>query len=469
MKIVIFGTGKFYQKRKKEISPNIEIVAFIDNNIGLEGKVIDGVEVFHPCKINKIIYDKIVIMSTSILEMKKQLLSLGINEKDIWYWEQLRSEMSHGVVRFCCQNNYIEKYNRKVLIISTDLNYNGGTLAAVYAAQALRDKEFFVILAAPGGNSAFIEETKNKGVNIMICPALPYLNAEELFWIKYFDIILVNVFQMILCACEISKMKPVVWWIHEPRSMYKTIMEQFQNYVNIEKLEKIHIYAVSKVAQANFNYFFENRIKEILAYGIPDESEKNIIEIEKDYLVFAIIGVVCPLKAQDIFMQAAQILKDERKKNVQFWIIGSIGTDKYSNKIREFASENNLFKIYGELTRSEIRKIYKEIDIVVCSSLEDSLPIVITESMMYRKVCIVSDVTGTAKYIIEKVNGLICKAGDILDLAKQMEWVIENRDNLGSIQKNARKTYEKYFSMKNFKEVLSNILCKAIETYNVEN
>ena len=90
MKIVVFGTGLFYDNRKqelKEICPDWEIIAFLDNNKNIKEK--DGIDVVNPEKIKEINYEQIILMSKSYLEMKNQLLSLGIDREIILCWDDV--------------------------------------------------------------------------------------------------------------------------------------------------------------------------------------------------------------------------------------------------------------------------------------------------------------------------------------------------------------------------------------------
>ncbi len=468
MKIMIFGTGKFYQNRKNQIASDCVITAFIDNNQVLQGKQMDCVPIISPSSINQFTYDKIVLMSAKKYadEMRNQLIELGVASENILSWEQLCSERLRGSFRFYCGNSSIIQKRKKILILSTILDYNGGTLAAVYAARALQERGYNVILAAAEGNQEFIHETVEGGINVVLCPALPYLHEEEIFWIQQFDAVLVNVFQMIKCACDICNIKPVLWWIHEPSTIYEPIMNQFIECACQEEFSKANVYAVSGIPQKIFNHYFPGVIKETLGYGIPDENREGIIERgSKNKTVFAIIGNVCPRKAQDIFVRSAKLLEGKDRADAEFWIIGFIGEDEYSNQIKELALNEPSIKIMGLLTRKELRKIYPEIDAVVCPSLEDPLPVVMTECMMYGKACVVSDATGTIDYIKDGENGFICKKGDISGLSEKMGWIIHNKEKLQEIGLNARQTYEAYFSLEKFGERLEAALLNTIEKY----
>lgn len=348
MKVIIFGTGAFYRMRREKIESKAEIVAFIDNNTEIQGTYVDGKLVSAPENIHEFVFDAVLPTCVKPYEMKKQLLDLGVDEQKIWYWERFKGEMYHGTFQPYCGNYNIGHSQKRILIISTDLDYVGGPIATVYAARALQDKSYHVTLAASDGNQEFIREVTGMGINIMICPALPYLYREELSFIQQFDVVLVNVFSMIMCAYEISKIKPVMWWIHECKESCQNTFCQFNEYMHLEMLSKVQIYAVSSVAQKNFNQYFPDRIKDTLACGIPDMKSGDASENKKDGLIFAVIGFVCEIKAQDIFIRAAKLINAEDKKNVQFWIIGFIGSDPYSNKIKELASNDVSFKIWGD-------------------------------------------------------------------------------------------------------------------------
>lgn len=468
MRFVIFGTGKYFLNRKAQLfqlDENAEIVCYIDNN-AKEDVLFDGVKVQKPCQLENIEYDKILLMSKSYLEMKEQLIALGYSEKTIWTWEQFLCEMSHGKFEFFCKGADAQKKDGHILIISIDLGYNGGSIAAVHAAMALADR-YEVVLAAPKGDKKFIREIKEAGINILLCPALPYLGKEEIYLIKKFDVIMVNVFQMLPVVCQVSKLRPTFWWIHEPSDMYADVLKRFHSFLGQQPFYNVNIKAVSNVPRRNFNTYFPNRIQDTLAYGIPDKFDEEQDDREKTAFIFAVIGGVVPRKAQDVFIKAVDLISRRQmpETDIEYWLIGGISENEYSNLIREMSERNNRIRIKGKLTREEIAKAYQEIDVVVCPSYEDPLPIVMTEGMMYGKVCIASDVTGTADYIQDKVNGLVFKTGDEAELADKMEWVLTHPDKLKKIGENARKIYQENFTMEKFSQRLNEAINETIMLY----
>lgn len=96
MKIVIFGTGLYYKNRKQTLDGKVEIVAFLDNDIAKEGKILDGAEIMLPLKITTLQYDRVLLMSKEAnhAEMTQQLLDLGVKKDKIIGYDALKCLLS---------------------------------------------------------------------------------------------------------------------------------------------------------------------------------------------------------------------------------------------------------------------------------------------------------------------------------------------------------------------------------------
>ena len=431
MKIIVFGVGTYYQNRKEKFEDfdNIEIIALADNDISMWNKRVDDTVVISPNLILNLTYDKIVIMSIHVREIHFQLLNLGIDENKIITWERFYKEQLQLTMKFykpILPNK--EENKKKVLIITQKMEYDGGTLAAIYASMALRNRGMSVALFAPDGDKKLINEVVNKGVTVCTCMSLPYIFKIQKEWVREFDVVIVNLFTMMESAYEVVQVRPVLWWIHE------------------ECMNLINIYAVSKIAQQNFNTGFNNRIKNTLTAGIPDDNMFNRAKNNRNKVVFAIIGNVHIIKLFHVFLEAAESMNAD--KNAEFWVIGRVADDNYGSYIKQMASYINSVRMFGELTRTELQKAFEEIDVVACTSKEETLSLTIIEGMMHGKVCITTENTGIAAYIQDGVNGYVIPVNDAIALTEKMQYILENNDQLEGIRRAARKTYEKYFSLK---------------------
>lgn len=99
-------------------------------------------------------------------------------------------------------------------------------------------------------------------------------------------------------------------------------------------------------------------------------------------------------------------------------------------------------------------------DIMICPSREDPMPTVAAEAMMHGVPCIVSDVTGTAEYIENGMNGFVFHTEDARELSDKIAWFVLNNEKICNMGTNARLTYERIFSMNVFEmQILRLINC----------
>lgn len=462
MRIIIFGTGAFFINRQDVLNKE-EIIAFIDNDKNKWNKKIYNIPIVSPCHIRELSYDKIIVMSRQKEEIKSQLMiDFGIDESSILDYEKY-CEYSTKNIELCelvmhYNKNYFSfsKNKTKILIITYALNYNGGSLAAFYAALALKEKEVDVVIVARKADKLLINEITNRGVPVFIQELIDYCIWEQISWIEQFDYVIVNTLQLGRIIKELICKKPVLWWIHESRIEY-----EYMNKSYIESLDNMNIetYVVSDVAIRTFRQYFYKINANILQYGIPDKGFSNTQFTIREKTVFAVIGGIASIKAQDVFLQAITQLTQEERNKSEFWLIGACPSEnQYGISVLKQAATIPEVKWLGELNREDIENVYKNIDVVVVPSRQDSLPIVATEAFMYGKIVIASNVIGTIKYIENEENGLIFENENVKDLTKNMSWALNNRSKLNAMSKKARQTYEKHFTLEVFGDRLATII-----------
>lgn len=442
MKIVVFGTGKAYRENKDRLDSADEIIAFLDNDPEKQGTLLDDIEVYPPGKIETLDYEKIVIMSDFAVEMQEQLLMLGCSEDSLIHYREYFSEKSQAVIKLSFDRKESEK---SCLIITSKLGYHGGAMVAVYAARELMRRGYRVVIAAPDGNDAFIEEFQKTGIEFIVNQDIPYLKWNKLEWVRNFQKIIVNTYPMVLCALEISRHRAVSLWLHESNNIYPT-MRYWKDIIKEGVFEQnLRIYAVSDNAKQNFINNVTACDIGILPYGIPDIG--GVGDTESELLRFAVIGSIHPIKQQLFFLKTVKEMSKTKSIQAEFVIIGRAEDREYAETVCKMAETMEHVRIIDELQRKEMDEMYQCIDVVVVPSIYDSLPIVATEAMMNGKVCIVSDSAGTAQYITPGENGFVFSNNNGDELREKLEWCIENKNKLKEIGERARKIFEENFTL----------------------
>lgn len=175
----------FYENRRDKFKSH-NIIGFIDNNPQKWRQQLDHAMIFKPCDGISLNYDKIILMSKSADQMRKQLTEeFGIKADKMLSLEEYvcQEERFHLEIYYSADYSFSHK-REKILVISDCLSYNGGSLAAVYAVKALQLKGYNIVLAAPGGNSKFIHELVVDGFTVYLYHNLNIDSWKELRWME---------------------------------------------------------------------------------------------------------------------------------------------------------------------------------------------------------------------------------------------------------------------------------------------
>lgn len=464
MRVLLFGTGDYYNRYSTMIYRNEKVIALLDNDPAKWGRKKDSVLIHNPEDALKMDFDRIILLSGQDMDMHKQLIALGVPESKLCYLEQYYMESKFQDSPFPNSGKPWEG-KKRILILTAELGYHGGALAAVYMAKALLNSGNSVVIVAPEGAADFVEEQRKEGLNLAFYPWLPLVKPDFLQWAGQFDLVIVNVFPMMPCACEISRHRPVLWWLHEAGDMYSDIYKRtlykYQAYASRAAFSGMTICSVSSQAKRNFKKHFPEAEVDLLPCGIPDRDQR-IPWKPSAPLVFAVIGSATQCKGWDIFVKAVRKMGKKEQKTAEFWMIGTIGKNRFGEAIREAAVREPSIRLLGELTRRQMEEAYGRINVVVCCSREETFSLVVLEGLMYRKICVVSDGAGISEFLKNGESALICKAGDSDDLASCMTWCMAHPEKLQRLSENGRSVYEEHFSMDCFGKKLEDMVNRAV-------
>lgn len=450
MNLVVFGTGKRYIKNKEWLQGH-NIVAFLDNDVKKQGTTIDDVLVVSPEKICDLQYDYIAILSVYIDEMVAQLQQLGVSrhlvldESDLGALNRLADVHSYGVT--------LRGIQKRVVLLSWDMSLSGAQIVLMYAAELLKQNLYDVIIGS-GEDGPLREECIKRHIPVIIDENIKYSKLADLPWLVDSNLIFLNTFNMHYLLVRRNMDIPVLWWIHEP-PVFQTFFPRYHDNLERTSMENIYTYTVGELP---YEWIRKTKINSaycgMLPYGLPDIGcqTKKRGNTKSDRMIFATVGWVCEIKGQDILYYAIEKLTDDIRSACEFWVVGCDENDM-GEWLHQMTSSNPELKIMGQLDRDEIQRIYLEIDVLLCPSREDTMPVVVNEAMMNRIPVVVSDKVGNAKYIKDKVNGLIVSP-DAESLANGIEWCVRNRDKLDIIGECGRKVFEDEFSLPAFSKRL---------------
>lgn len=448
MRVIVFGTGKIYAMHREKLA-EMNIVAFLDNDASKKGTCLDGRPVDQPENIVKYDYDYILIASVHYKEMRKQLEQQGVDSKVIidmehrGYWERIRKTERYDLA----ENSTADK---KILLITHALSLTGAPLMLYYAAKIFKEEGYGVTVYSKADGPLKHDYLRN-GISVSVFSDYDLSDDEIKEHFSGYYMILANTVVLFELVRKLEMVKvPLLWWLHEEDNVYEEYgIKQIPQY------KRLHVYCVGKRVINAYEKYSENMTAKQLFYGIPNEIYKrqwNCKTYSKK-LIYSIIGCVSERKGHDVFLAAIKKNWDKWKDKAEFWVIGIIT----ESQKKEMETTGKV-KVFGSIDHKDLVKMYSEIDIIVCPSRNDPMPVVLSEAMMNKKVCIASDMTGTAEKIVPYENGLVCQAGDVNSLSEQIQWTLEHKERLRAIGEKAYKIYEQNFSQEQFHRNLLQIV-----------
>lgn len=466
MKVLLFGTGDYYERYKIWFDRD-DIIALIDNSSIKQNTAIDGIRVLSPKEATKLSFDAIIIMSFYINAMKKQLVELNVNPSKIYHFYDLHDLLYEKIIKrkIYCYNTQssIEKKeltmpskrknDRKVLLLSQDLTYGGPALALFHAAEILI-KHGFQVTYASMIDGPLREKILSNGISVVVDENLLINTMNEVEWIRDFSFIICNTINYHVFLSDRDISIPVIWWLHDSAFFYDGVNKDAIKKINRTNL---HICSVGQVPERQIEkYIQEISVNNRLLYGVTDSFSHTVCgKIEKDKVIFVTVGYIEERKGQDILVEAIKLLPPNIRNKAVFYFIGQ-NTSMLAQKLNKEIIDVPEIIMTGPVDRNAINEFLTKADAMICPSREDPMPTVAAEAMMHEVACLVSDATGTADYITDKEDGLIFSSENINELCRDIEWCVINKDKLPLLGKKARKIYENKFSIHAFETALMN-------------
>lgn len=452
MRVVIFGIGKMYQKNKSKLRKDIEIVALIDNDFSKQGSMVDGIKVFSPSQIMTFTYDFIFLLSAQQMEMKEQLLELGVQGEKIFDMDQMERICESKPTKYFGKLD-AKNGGRKILFFSHALTLTGAQNVMYIAVQTLQKWGYqLVVLSKQDG--VLKDRILSLDVPVVIMENPHSDNKEFMELVQWADIVFVNTIWLYYMVEELLCMdKKTIWWIHEAvgfEYLSKNIIQ------NLKRSDMLSAYAVSPLVKRRMISIFgkELNIKE-LTFGLPAYQASITGAFHQKKKVFALIGAIGWIKGQDLLIQAVAQMPEDYRNKAEFWIVGR---GKLAEADLKRAQQFPCLKLIGEIENSKMPDLYSQIDAVVCCSREESMSVVVIEGCMNEKPVIVSDAAGIADYIMDGEDGLLFQSENVDQLVSRIEWVIDHAEQAKAVGRRSKRIYERYFHM----ELFENRLLEAI-------
>lgn len=354
-----------------------------------------------------------------------------------------------------------------LLLVTHELSRTGAPVVMQDTARILVQSGYNVVMASPS-DGPLRKELQEAGSFVWIDPNL---NREDFSTQSSFQAhdYFIAEFDLVIVCCMVNHRYirryidipiPIIWWLHEgpfTLTLLKHLIPQTLG-------KNMKVYCGGEYVWKSLRDFGFSFPAKILLYGIADRGNDKLKPIRNPKIRFLLAGSYEYRKGQTLFIEAIKLLPPELQDKTEFMFVGKIHELHVYNAVKAFCDITPNATCYLPVTREELFEIYQQTTCVVAPSYDDPMPVVMTEAMMFSKICICSDHTGTASFIKNGENGFVFPCGNAQAFADCMEAVIRKDKALNAVRQASRKIYVENFEESIFRRNILHIVEESIDT-----
>lgn len=344
---------------------------------------------------------------------------------------------------------------KKILIMLPGLVATGGIHVVIPLIKVLHEMQYEAeILSREEGEMRTAFERLN--VKVSVAPDLLKDDTIDEIAEKY-DEILVNTLQLFGAIYKLNKKNvPVKWWIHEPPLFFESYHQGVPQELWDGLAENIKVLSAGRLVHDYLQNTYRYN-SEIFNFAVEDTAgmtDKSAIRKTGKIRFLLPSVMIQPIKGQDLFLMAIEMLPESYRKRAEFVLIGTEveSSREYYEQIKHAVDEIPEAELLDRMSHEELLQQMKSADCIVAPSREDATNACIVEGMMLSKVCICSEGTGVSYYMKDCVDGFVFQNCNAAELTDRIMLVIDNANRLEVLAQNGRKVYETVFSMERMKE-----------------
>lgn len=158
-------------------------------------------------------------------------------------------------------------------------------------------------------------------------------------------------------------------------------------------------------------------------------------------------------KGFHLFLASLKKIKSRNFHILSFGEMGNLKIDGFNHTNLGFIKNDKL-----------MREIYSVVDVYISPSLMESFGKSVLEAMACGTPCVIFKNTGSADIVTHKVDGYVSKFMDINDLARGIDWILNNA-NKKKLSKNAIKKVNTKFNINHIAMKYEKLYRKILENY----
>ncbi|TDS65014.1 glycosyltransferase family 4 protein [Myroides indicus] len=181
---------------------------------------------------------------------------------------------------------------------------------------------------------------------------------------------------------------------------------------------------------------------------------------QTEIIKFIFVGRLIKAKGIDVFIKAAEILKD-KYNNIEFTVVGAVdegNPEAIQKEEYELLREKGFVNFTGHV--NNVIDYVRESSVFVLPSIyREGVPRSILEAMALGRAIITTDNVGCRETVIKDYNGILIEKNNVSNLIEAMEFFCKNQDLIIEYGKNSRLLAESKFDVK----IVNNIILESLK------
>lgn len=339
----------------------------------------------------------------------------------------------------------------KILLVSHELTYSGAPRSLLNMAVLLKKQAYHVEVWSLQ-NGKFYKEFTDAGIKVKIVSNVALITKSE---IEKFDVVVLNTFFTAHLVPVMQKHVRTILYLREAQNIPDIARGCGLDEENIKKAREI--ICVSEYAEQFIKQKYNPRNIKVVHNFIEDSYDGKLNIVRGNIVRFIVSGTFEYRKGYDIVLEAFNDMPDELKSKSQLHLVGRKPEWAREYWMQLQTKYNYRIIDHGEIqNREELMNLYRQMNVFVVASRDESCSLVALEGAMLGKALIMSENVG-AKYLDEKKKGLY-KTEDAWGLCRRMCELTSRRELLIrgiEMRRSYKKTStQKVFRSKFFKSIL---------------
>lgn len=316
-----------------------------------------------------------------------------------------------------------------IAIFTHDLSLSGAPILLCDLACELKRRGFFVIVLSPV-EGELLTKYLSEDIPVMIDATINEheLHPETEKVVESFDLAIINTVTLhhILNVCDGLGL-PTIWLVHESNfgiDLMKNNRSAQSALLNASKILLPCKNILTKYMQSLDTERVEFVTSGIKSLTVPAPAKQN-----NEKFIILNVGSIEYRKGQDVLIASLLELSYETRIDVEIIFIGRILEDSFFEQLsRKISSAKLNCKFLGSLPHEDLPQYYNYADVLVCSSRDETGPLIILEAMSLSKPVISTNVGFVNEVIIDRDSGLIIPKEDPKAMAEAINLLYVDKD-----------------------------------------